>query len=39
MRSLENQEYGKCRVWNIYMECGNRELWKTRSVESVQCGK
>jgi len=43
MRSVENAECRKCRVWKMKSveneECGKRGVWKTRSVENAECGK
>ena len=33
MRSMENEEYGKC------AECGKCGVWKMRSVENAEYGK
>ena len=41
MRSMENEECGKCGVWKVrsventeYGKCG---VWKMRSVENAEC--
>ena len=41
MRSVENAEYEKCRVWRMRSveneECGKYREWKMRSVENEEC--
>ena len=41
MRSVENEECGKYRVWKIRSvenaECGKCRMWKMRSVENAEC--
>ena len=43
VRSVENEECGKCGVWKTRSVenagCGKRGVWKMRSVENVECGK
>ena len=43
MRSVENAECGKRRVWKMRgvenAECGKCGVWKMRSVENTECGK
>ena len=40
MKSVENEECGKCRAWKTRsvenVECGNCGMWKIRSVENVE---
>ena len=41
VRSVENEEYGKCGVWKMRSmesaECGKGGVWKVRSVENAEC--
>ena len=43
VRSVENEECGKCGVWKMRSveneECGKCGVWKMRSVENAGCGK
>ena len=48
MRSVENEECGKCGVWKTRSVenagcgkcgCGKRGVWKMRSVENAGCEK
>ena len=43
MRSVENEEYGKWRVWKIWSveneEYGKCGVWKMWSMENAECGK
>ena len=40
MKSVENEECGKCGVWKMRsvenVECGNCRMWKIRSVENAE---
>ena len=43
MRSVENEECGKCGVWKMRSvenaECRKCGVWKMRSVENAECRK
>ena len=40
MKSVENEECGKCRVWKMKsvenVECGKCGVWKMKSVENAE---
>ena len=38
MRSVENEECGKCGVWKM-RSVENAGVWKMGSVENEECGK